>query len=100
MIFLLFEPLAQPLRQPPILMSKNYDNRVAASVQYIKSKIDVWPAIGVILGSGLGDFGEVLVDKTSLRQKTSRIILFLRLKDMPEGFSSEKLNLTINHRPT
>ncbi len=50
-------------------MSKNYDNQVAASVQYIKSKIDVWPAIGVILGSGLGDFAGALVDKTSLETK-------------------------------
>ncbi len=50
-------------------MNKDYDGRIAASVQYIKSKIDVHPKIGVILGSGLGDFGEMLVDKTSIDAK-------------------------------
>ncbi len=50
-------------------MNKEYDDRIAASLQYIKSKIHVRPKIGVILGSGLGDFGEMLVDKTSIDTK-------------------------------
>ena len=50
-------------------MNKDYDDRISASVQYIKSQIDVHPNTGVILGSGLGDFGEMLVDKTSIDTK-------------------------------
>jgi len=50
-------------------MNNELDDRIAASVQHIKSNIDVHPTVGVILGSGLGDFGEMLVDKTSIDTK-------------------------------
>ena len=52
------------LRTKP--MNKTYDDRVAASAEYVRSKIRTQPKIGVILGSGLGDFGNLLVDKLTL----------------------------------
>ncbi len=50
-------------------MKKDYDSRVANSVEYIKGKFRPKPKVGVILGSGLGDFGEMLVDRTSINTK-------------------------------
>jgi purine-nucleoside phosphorylase len=47
-------------------MTKDYDDRIAASVEYIMGKIRSSPKIAVILGSGLGNFGEMLADKTSI----------------------------------
>ena len=50
-------------------MDKVYEDRITASVEYLKSKIHTAPKIAVILGSGLGDFGEMLVDKASINTK-------------------------------
>ncbi len=47
-------------------MNQEYDERVESSLQYIRSRIRTTPSVGVILGSGLGDFGNLLVDKLSL----------------------------------
>ena len=47
-------------------MNREYDDRVSASVEYVKSKIRIQPKVGVILGSGLGDFGNLLADKLIL----------------------------------
>ena len=33
------------------------------SIEYIKSVTNIEPEIGVILGSGLGDFGETIEEK-------------------------------------
>jgi len=50
-------------------MTKDYDDRIAASVEYIMGKIRSSPKIAVILGSGLGNFGEMLADKNIHRYK-------------------------------
>ncbi len=50
-------------------MNQEYNDRIAASVRYIRSKIQTDPKIGVILGSGLGGFGDLLVNKISIETK-------------------------------
>jgi purine-nucleoside phosphorylase len=50
-------------------MNKDFDEHVAASVEYIKANVPTLPSIGVILGSGLGDFGDLLAGKISLETK-------------------------------
>ena len=50
-------------------MNVDYQSHINASVEYIKSKISTQPAIGVVLGSGLGDFGNQLIDKVSIDTK-------------------------------
>lgn len=41
-----------------------YKEEVLQAVDYIKNKIDVPPKIGIVLGSGLGEFAEKVQDKT------------------------------------
>lgn len=50
-------------------MKTEYQAHLDASVAYIQSKISVRPRVAVVLGSGLGNFGNVLVDKTSIDTK-------------------------------
>jgi len=50
-------------------MKTEFQSHLAASVAYIKSKISVRPRIAVVLGSGLGNFGNELIDKTSIDTK-------------------------------
>lgn len=47
-------------------MNADYQSHIDASVEYIKSKISTRPTIGVVLGSGLGEFGNQLIDKVSI----------------------------------
>ncbi|HTR82740.1 MAG TPA: purine-nucleoside phosphorylase [Bacteroidota bacterium] len=42
---------------------------MAASVEYIRRRVLQMPKIGVVLGSGLGDFGNLLTKATSLQTK-------------------------------
>jgi purine-nucleoside phosphorylase len=51
-------------------MTVDYDSHITASVEYIKSKISTQPSIGVVLGSGLGDFGNQLIDRVSIDTKS------------------------------
>ena len=50
-------------------MKTEYDAHLDESVQYIKSGIRTSPSVGIILGSGLGDFGDLLVDRVSIDTK-------------------------------
>ncbi|MGA9406745.1 MAG: purine-nucleoside phosphorylase [Bacteroidota bacterium] len=50
-------------------MNKEYNDRINASVEYIKSKIQAEPKIGVILGSGLGNFGDLLIGVISIETR-------------------------------
>ena len=50
-------------------MNRDYNEHIAASVEYIKAKVGTLPPISVILGSGLGDFGDLLTEKISLETK-------------------------------
>jgi purine-nucleoside phosphorylase len=50
-------------------MKDDYQSHINASVEYIRSKISTQPKIGVVLGSGLGDFGNLLIDKVSIDAK-------------------------------
>lgn len=43
--------------------NKLYD-QMSEAVDFIKSKIKITPQVGIILGSGLGDFADTLEDKT------------------------------------
>jgi purine nucleoside phosphorylase I, inosine and guanosine-specific len=45
---------------------KNILQRIDSATDYIKSKIQSSPAIGLVLGSGLGDFAQTLDDKISI----------------------------------
>jgi len=47
-------------------MTKEFVDRVAVSVEYVRSRIQTHPKIGIILGSGLGDFGNLLANKLTL----------------------------------
>jgi purine-nucleoside phosphorylase len=51
-------------------MTSEYESHIAASVEYIRSKMSTRPTIGVVLGSGLGDFGDQLIDKVSIDTKS------------------------------
>lgn len=44
-------------------------NKINESVNYIKSKIDFTPEIGLVLGSGLGNYGETLENKVYIDYK-------------------------------
>ncbi len=44
-------------------------NKIKESAEYIKSKINVEPAIGVVLGSGLGSLVDIMEDKTVIPYK-------------------------------
>lgn len=44
-------------------------NKINESVNYIKSKIDFTPEIGLVLGSGLGNYGETLENKIYIDYK-------------------------------
>lgn len=50
-------------------MDKNYTLDLDASVAYIKERIATEPKIAVVLGSGLGDFADLLVEKRTLKTK-------------------------------
>jgi len=49
-----------------VKMTSAYESHIAASVEYIRSKMSKRPKIGVVLGSGLGDFGDQLIGKISI----------------------------------
>lgn len=51
-------------------MESKAQNNVAESVQFIRSKTSSQPTIGIVLGSGLGEFGDLLTDKTTIDTKT------------------------------
>ena len=42
------------------------ENRIRAAADYILGKIDTRPTVGMVLGSGLGDFADTLEDATSI----------------------------------
>lgn len=44
-------------------------NKLNESVEYIKSKIDTFPEIGLILGSGLGDMADMAENKVIIKYK-------------------------------
>lgn len=41
--------------------------KILESVEFVKSKINIVPEIGVILGSGLGDLAEEIQDKVVVK---------------------------------
>ena len=41
-------------------------NKINESVSYIKNQTDLTPKVGIILGSGLGQFGETIENATSI----------------------------------
>ncbi|MDE3058603.1 MAG: purine-nucleoside phosphorylase [Bacteroidota bacterium] len=45
-------------------------NQVSESVEFLRSKTSSRPAIGIVLGSGLGGFGDLLIEKTTVDTKT------------------------------
>jgi purine-nucleoside phosphorylase len=45
-------------------------NQVNESVEFIRSKNHSQPTIGIVLGSGLGEFGDLLTEKTTIDTKT------------------------------
>ena len=50
-------------------MDTSYTINLDASVAYIRERIASRPSIAVVLGSGLGDFADLLVEKKSLNTK-------------------------------
>jgi purine-nucleoside phosphorylase len=48
---------------------KPLEKRVDESTEYIRERIDILPRIGLILGSGLGDFADTLPSRNSLSMK-------------------------------
>ena len=50
-------------------MTDAYEAHIKASVEYILARTSTRPKIGVVLGSGLGDFGDQLIDKVSIDTK-------------------------------
>lgn len=50
-------------------MIETYRNQIKEAVEYIKSKTNLTPEYGMILGSGLGDLGNELEDKTVIPYK-------------------------------
>ena len=45
---------------------KNILERIDSAAEYIKSKVEARPEIGLVLGSGLGDFAQTLDEKISI----------------------------------
>lgn len=50
-------------------MDREYQSQIDASVRYLKSRIMTNPTVGIVLGSGLGDFGEQLVERVTVDAK-------------------------------
>ncbi len=51
-------------------MESTIKNQIAESIGFIRSKTSSQPTIGIVLGSGLGEFGDLLTDKTTIDTKT------------------------------
>ncbi len=51
-------------------METKIEIQIAESVAFIRSKTSSQPTIGIVLGSGLGEFGDLLIDKTTIDTKT------------------------------
>ncbi|SQB91517.1 purine nucleoside phosphorylase [Clostridium tetanomorphum] len=49
--------------------------KIKESVNYVKSKVDMIPEIGIILGSGLGDLADKVEERININMKIYLICL-------------------------
>lgn len=62
--------------------------RILSAAEYLRNKIPEYPRIGMILGSGLGDYAQSLEDIFVFRILRFLIFPFLRYRDTVARLSS------------